>query len=98
MNFRCPDCGNKALRLPWTFLFETSVVVKCAECSYAYTSTRSGPADTLRRYTIAFFATALGLSLFIFIHWWQAWIVALIALLVVDAAWKLYLHRRSIRR
>jgi hypothetical protein len=45
---------------------------------------------------MAFFAAALGLSLFIFIYWWKEWIVALVALLVLNAVWKIYLHRRSI--
>lgn len=98
MKYQCPQCGNKALRIPWTFLVESSVVAKCAACGNAYTSTLSGAMDAARRYVLAFFATVLGLSLWIFIYWWKEWIVAVVALLVLDAAWRLYLHRRSIQR
>jgi hypothetical protein len=97
MKLQCPSCGKKALGVPWTFLVESSVVAKCAACGKAYTSTLAGAMNAVRRYVAAFFATALGFSLLIFIRWWQGWIFALIALLVLDAAWKLNLHRHSIR-
>jgi hypothetical protein len=45
---------------------------------------------------MALLASALGFSFFMFIYWWKEWIVALVALVVLNVAWKVYLHRRSI--
>jgi len=54
--------------------------------------------NVARNYIMAFFATALGFTLYIAIFWWREWLVALIAVLVLDAAWRLHLHKRSIRQ
>jgi len=98
MNIRCPACGKKAMRIPWTFLVESSMASKCAACGSTHTSTLSGALDEARRIVVLLCAAALGASLFVFIYWWKDWILAVVALLLVDSVWKLYLHSRSMRR
>lgn len=97
MQFRCPTCGNKALSIPWRFLVEDSIDTRCAACDRAFSSTLVGPLNTARRYLMTLFAIVLGMSLFPFIGWLRLWVVALFAVLSVDAGWKLYLHSRSIQ-
>jgi hypothetical protein len=98
MLLRCPSCGSKALGIPWLFFFEDSIETSCSACTRRFSTTLCGASNTARRYLMAFAATTLGISLFILVGELHIWVGALVAVLAVDAGWKLYLHSRSIRR
>lgn len=86
------------MKIPWTFLVESSVTAKCEVCGKSFRSTLSGAMNAVRGAVVAFLATALGMSVFVFLHWWRVWVVAVVVLLALDAVWKLQLHKSTIRR
>lgn len=95
---KCPACGRNDVGIPWSFLVESSVTATCKACGTSYRSTLSGAMNAVRGAVVAFIATALGMSVFVFLHWWKIWVVAVVALLALDAFWKLHLHKSAIWR
>lgn len=98
MTYQCPACGKKAMNIPWTFIVESRVTAKCTACGNTHTSTLSGAMNSVRGAVIGFIAAALGTLLLVFLPWWKEWVVALVALLTLDAVWRLYLHKSAIQR
>jgi hypothetical protein len=99
MKFKCPACGKRALVIPWTFLVVSTVVAKCRACGTAYTSTLAGGLNEARRVVTALLATALGLAfVLLLVISWQLTILAVAVLLILDSAWKLFVHMKWIRR
>lgn len=86
------------MSIPWTFLVESRVTAKCTACGTTHTSALSGAMNSVRGAVVGFIATALGALLLVFLPWWKEWVVALVALLALDAVWKLHLHKSAIQR
>ena len=97
MRVQCSTRGSKAVAMPWRALVEDVLYLRCDACETYFSSALSGPGDTARRWVMASFATALGMSLFAFIGIIGYWILALAVVFVTNATWRIHLHTRSVQ-